>query len=73
MGLGTDAVTDPALVVDVALSGLARQFGLSYVVGLHNLFDWRYQLPITDPNVSPAIAQRGRTFMAEVSLSYPPP
>lgn len=67
----TDDRTKPAVIADLSLSGHARPFGLHYVVGVYNVFDWQLELPVTDTFASRTILQNGRTFLAELSLAYP--
>lgn len=67
----TSDLTKSAVIADITLSGNARSFGLHYVVGVYNLFDWQVELPVTDTFASRTLLQNGRTFMAELSLAYP--
>jgi outer membrane receptor for ferrienterochelin and colicins len=69
--LQTDDLTDPAVVADVALSGYAPKYGLRYVVGIYNLFDWTYAVPVSETYASRTMPQNGRTFLADVEISYP--
>lgn len=73
IGLDSNAVTDTAAVLDLTLSGYANRFGLRYVIGVYNLFDWQYQVPVADTYASRTSRQNGRTFLAEITLTYPPP
>ncbi len=67
----TNDLSKAAVIADLTLSGNARVFGMHYVVGVYNLFDWQYELPVTETFASRTILQNGRTFLAELSLAYP--
>jgi outer membrane receptor protein involved in Fe transport len=67
----TDDESKPAVIVDVALSGSARRFGVHYVVGVYNLFDWQNDHPVADTFASRTIVQNGRTFLLDLSVAYP--
>jgi outer membrane receptor protein involved in Fe transport len=62
--------TDPALIADVVVSGRFQQIGLRWSVGVYNLFDWRYQIPVGSFFASPTMPQLGRSFMASLDLTY---
>jgi outer membrane receptor protein involved in Fe transport len=63
--------TGLAVIADVALSGEVHLFGLHYVVGVYNIIDWIYELPVTDTFASRTLPQNGRTFMLDLSMAYP--
>jgi outer membrane receptor for ferrienterochelin and colicins len=67
----TTDTTDTAIIADATLSGHARRFGIHYVIGVYNVFDWQHELPVTDTFASRTLPQSGRTFLLEVSLAYP--
>ncbi len=67
LGLTTNEETDWAVITDVVASGGIDEIGLTYAVGVYNLFDWRVALPVT-PFASPTMPQRGRSFMLSLSL-----
>ena len=71
IGYDGDAETNAAFIVDTTLSGYATRYGLHYVVGIYNLFDWSFDLPVADTFASRTIRQNGRTFMLDVSIAYP--
>lgn len=63
--------TDPGVVWDVVLSGRAERWGVRYAVGVYNLFDWRYQTPVSgefDDRVR-AMPQLGRSFLFSASVA----
>jgi outer membrane receptor protein involved in Fe transport len=65
--LRDDEVTDWAVVGDLVISGRAEDFGIRYSVGVYNLFDWRYALPV-NPFPGRNLTQQGRSFMAQLGL-----
>ncbi|AKT37053.1 TonB-dependent receptor domain-containing protein [Chondromyces crocatus] len=63
-------LTDPAFIWDLVLSGQLDRGGLSYNVGVYNLADWRYSLPL-GPDFTPRrLPQNGRTFLASANLNF---
>lgn len=70
ISLASDDETDPAIVTDVVLSGRAREYGVTWAVGVYNLFDWRYRAPVGDGYPSPAMSQAGRSFAAHLALTF---
>lgn len=67
LGLTTNEETDWAVITDVVASGGIDDIGLTYAIGVYNLFDWRVALPVT-PYAAPVMPQRGRSFMLSLSL-----
>ena len=67
----SDNVTGTAVVADVTLSGYVSRFGLRYVVGVYNLFDWTYALPVANTYATATMPQNGRTFLADIEIEYP--
>ncbi|MFO0550998.1 MAG: TonB-dependent receptor [Polyangiaceae bacterium] len=72
ISLDSDEETDPAAVVDLTMGGYASRFGLRYTIGVYNLFDWTYSLPVSDTYRTRVTPQNGRTFMVNLTLNYPP-
>ncbi|MFH0902798.1 MAG: TonB-dependent receptor, partial [Pseudomonadota bacterium] len=70
INLSSEDVTDAALVADLVLSGGVRRAGVRYTVGVYNLFDWRYQVPVSDAFPVPIMPQAGRSFMASVARDF---
>jgi outer membrane receptor for ferrienterochelin and colicins len=60
-----------AAVADLTLSGNVKKFGVGYVIGVYNIGDQRYSLPITETYFSRLSPQNGRTFLANVNITYP--
>jgi len=67
----TNETTRPAAVADLTLSGGVKKFGVGYVIGVYNVADTRYNLPITETYYSRLSPQNGRTFLANVNVTYP--
>jgi outer membrane receptor for ferrienterochelin and colicin len=69
---GTHTDTTPAsAVADLTLSGNLKRFGVAYVLGLYNVMDTRYAYPVAETYLSRTIPQNGRTFLADVKVTYP--
>ncbi|MFO0590875.1 MAG: PEGA domain-containing protein [Polyangiaceae bacterium] len=64
-------LTKPALVADLTISGNLKKFGVGYVVGVYNIGDVRYNYPITETYYSRLSPQNGRTFLANINVTYP--
>lgn len=64
-------LTKPSAVADLTLSGNVKRFGVGYVIGVYNLADQRYYLPITETYFSRLSPQNGRTFLANLNVTYP--
>ncbi|MBI4955895.1 MAG: TonB-dependent receptor [Myxococcales bacterium] len=71
IALDSDEVTLPAVIADVTLSGTATRYGIRYVLGIYNAFDWKHEVPISESAASRTIRQDGRTFLLDVSATYP--
>ncbi len=64
----TNDRTDFALVADATISGKVRELGLRYVMGIYNIADRKYQIPVADTFTSRTMPQNGRTFLIDVIL-----
>jgi len=63
--------TGAALLWDFVVSGRAERWGLRYNVGVYNVFDWRYAVPVsTEFGALRSVPQNGRTFLASASIEY---
>lgn len=71
VSLESDETTRLAGVADLTLSGNVKKFGVGYVVGVYNIADSRYSLPITSTYYSRLSPQNGRTFLANLNITYP--
>jgi outer membrane receptor for ferrienterochelin and colicins len=70
--LQTNDETRPAFIGDIAISGNLRRYGVRYVAGVYNVADYRWETPVTASSLSRTLVQNGRTFMANLVLTYPP-
>lgn len=61
-------MTSAALLWDVVLSGREEKTGVGYHLGVYNLFDWRYALPVGFEFKQTSMPQLGRSIIA--GLSY---
>ena len=68
---GSDETTQSAAVIDATVSGYLRDFGLRYTVGVYNVTDWRFEIPVTETFASRTIPQNGRTFLLDVLATFP--
>ena len=58
-------------MADLTLSGLVKRFGLAYVIGMYNVFDARFSYPVAETSASRTLLQNGRTFLADLKVTYP--
>ena len=69
-------MTTPAVVWDLVLSGQEPRFHLRYSLGMYNVFDWRYSVPVSGEFSQPSgamlgtIVQSGRTLMAAAYATF---
>ncbi len=61
--------TDPYALWDVVLTGHEETLGIEYAVGVYNLFDWRYRLPVSGDLAGRSIEQSGRTLLASLGVA----
>jgi outer membrane receptor for ferrienterochelin and colicins len=71
--LTSEDTTGPVILGDLVASGYLRHFGLRYTAGLYNVGDFRWSVPVTPTFLSRTAEQNGRTFLADLMLTYPPP
>ncbi len=71
ISLGSDDVSRAAIVADLTLSGNVKKFGVAYVIGMYNVFDARFSYPVAETSASRTLLQNGRTFLADLKLTYP--
>jgi outer membrane receptor protein involved in Fe transport len=62
--------TDGTVLWDLVLTGEENRFGMHYALGVYNLFDWRYDLPVSAEFTQRSIEQNGRTFLASVDVRF---
>lgn len=70
LGLDDLSETGWAVVADLVLSGRVREYGVRWAFGVYNLFDWRYDAPVTDMFAGPRMPQQGRSFAASLDLTF---
>jgi outer membrane receptor protein involved in Fe transport len=63
--------TPTAVLADLTLSGNVKRFGVQYVLGVYNVGDARYAYPVADTYLSRTMPQNGRTFLADIKVTYP--
>jgi outer membrane receptor protein involved in Fe transport len=68
ISLDDDQETEPAVVTDAIVSGEVTRYDLRYSAGVYNLFDWRYDVPITEGAPSSTLIQQGRTFLFQLTV-----
>jgi outer membrane receptor protein involved in Fe transport len=61
---------DVPVLADVIMSGEVSAIGLSYAIGIRNMFDWQYRLPAGEDVTVPFLPQAGRTFYLETTLRF---
>jgi outer membrane cobalamin receptor len=63
--------TDPAAIWDFVLSGDEARWGLRYSLGIYNVFDWRYSVPVANEfKPIDTIVQNGRTLLASANVTF---
>ena len=65
-----DERTRPAVVADATLSGALSSVGLRYVLGVYNLADWRYEVPVDSTFASRTMPQNGRRFLFNLQYTF---
>jgi outer membrane receptor protein involved in Fe transport len=63
--------TTASFIGDITLSGNVKKFGVAYVLGVYNVADTRYSYPVADTYLSRTMPQNGRTFLADIKVTYP--
>jgi hypothetical protein len=59
-----------AAIWDLILSGEETRHGASYAIGVYNLFDWRYRLPLSNEFSQRRLIQNGRTALATLRVAF---
>jgi len=70
--LDTNTSTPMGVVADLTVSGELKTYGLRYVVGIYNVADRRYAVPVTETFSSRTMPQNGRTFLVDLAATFPP-
>ena len=71
IGEGSDESTRGTLLADATVSGYVRDVGIRYVVGVYNLADRRYDLPVSANFLTRTLPQNGRTFRVDAVWTWP--
>lgn len=58
------------VITDLVLSGETDSPHVRYNLGVYNLFDWQYSVPVSAEFRQRTISQAGRTFLANVVVSF---
>ena len=65
--LRTNDTSGWAIIADLVVTGSVDDLGIHYALGVYNLFDWDYALPVSAfPTTT--LPQRGRRLMVSLSL-----
>jgi outer membrane receptor for ferrienterochelin and colicin len=67
----SDVTTSTAAVIDATLSGALRDYGIRYVIGVYNITDWTFRVPVTETFASRTMPQNGRTFLIDLLATFP--
>jgi hypothetical protein len=67
----TTVNTPTAVVADLTASGNIKRFGIGYVFGVYNVTDSHYVYPVTSTYLSSVMRQPGRTFLGDITVTYP--
>ena len=62
--------TSSAFLWDVVLSGTEARWGLSYSLGLYNLTDTRWRVPVSSEFRPNTLVQSGRTVLASAAVTF---
>ncbi len=62
--------TAPAVLADAVISGNVARFGVRWAIGVYNLLDWRWSVPVTQTYLAPTMPQNGRTFRFDLVVTY---
>ncbi len=71
ISLDSLATTSTALIADASVSGAIRDYGLHYTVGVYNIANVRYEVPVSSTFASKTMPQNGRTFLVDLTGTYP--
>jgi outer membrane receptor for ferrienterochelin and colicin len=71
IGFDAPATTGTALIADAAVSGNLRDYGIHYTVGVYNIADVRWAVPVSSTFLTPTLPQNGRTFLIDLMATYP--
>jgi hypothetical protein len=63
--------TGTTLIADATVSGYVRDVGVRYVVGVYNIADRRYEIPVSDTFATRTLPHNGRTFLVDALWTWP--
>ena len=66
-----NGTTGTTLVADATVSGYVRDIGVRYVVGVYNIADRRYEIPVSDTFATKTLPHNGRTFLVDALWTWP--
>jgi outer membrane receptor protein involved in Fe transport len=67
----SDETTGVSLIADATISGYVRDIGVRYVLGVYNLADRRYEIPVTGNFQTRTLPQNGRTLLLDAIWNWP--
>lgn len=68
LSITVDDESELAVIGDLVLTGRIEEYGVRYSLGVYNVFDWGYDLPV-DPFPALTVPQRPRSLLANVTLT----
>ncbi len=71
INLDGSATTGTAVVADLVASGTLRDFGLHDALGLYNLANQHYDVPVSSTFASTTMPQNGRTLLLDLLADFP--
>jgi outer membrane receptor protein involved in Fe transport len=69
-GVPDQGTTPPVFLWDIVFSGQEPRWGLTYAVGVYNVFDTRWQVPVSAEFRQTTMPQNGRTFLALGAITF---
>ncbi len=61
---------DVPVIADLVLSGEVTELGISYALGVRNVFDWQYRHPGGEDIAVPFLPQPGRTLFLQTTVRF---
>jgi hypothetical protein len=69
-GVPDQATTPPVFLWDIVFSGQEARWGLSYALGLYNVFNTRWTVPVSAEFRQTTMPQNGRTVLALGAITF---
>ncbi|APR99513.1 hypothetical protein BCY86_01565 [Pajaroellobacter abortibovis] len=63
-------MTNPNVLWDVVFSGEAAHIPFRYSIGIYNVFDWRYHIPVSPAFTERTVRGYGRTLLVSTTLTF---